>query len=271
MVAMTDADREQLDHAREWIEDWLLGDVRTLLEGIRVVSHLETRETPDGPYGYGNLSVPILLGTATEVLAALHAGSTQTCRNYNATDNVIGFIGEYWPRPYRKLPHVLWDGMRNGLVHTFAAKWFDADGVKVDLQFSLSDETVIQWRGEQHATLVVSIYALYRAVRGAAKRYFHEVSCNEEPMRKFRTAFEQIRSYRRTIPPPSPMWKELQWLVAHSREGEEYDLIAGKWRPARMAHIIRGDSPVVASTSNPDVLSLDSQPEGPGDLDEGGH
>lgn len=55
-----------------WITDCLLGDILTFLDGI------EYKGEPAGkrPRGGGNLSVPILINTALEFVAALYAGKT---------------------------------------------------------------------------------------------------------------------------------------------------------------------------------------------------
>ena len=53
-----------------WISNCLLGDIRTFLDGIQN----RIREKHDGKYfsdGFGNLSVPILINTALEFVAAL--------------------------------------------------------------------------------------------------------------------------------------------------------------------------------------------------------
>ncbi|MCK4736355.1 MAG: hypothetical protein KAT65_28135 [Methanophagales archaeon] len=59
-----------------WISNCLLGDIRTFLDGLQN----RIREKHDGKYfsdGFGNLSVPILISTALEFVAALCVGKTE--------------------------------------------------------------------------------------------------------------------------------------------------------------------------------------------------
>jgi hypothetical protein len=61
-----------------WITECLLGDIRTFLDGIEY-SIIRKRGKSAGklPRGGGNLSVPILVNTALEFVAALYAGKTE--------------------------------------------------------------------------------------------------------------------------------------------------------------------------------------------------
>lgn len=270
-MGMSEEDQANLADARRWIEDWLLGDVRTFLKGVEVVQGPNPPVHPDGLFGRGNLSVPILLSTATEVLGALHEGKTNCGGRggYDATRNAAAFIHAYWPTPYPEFAHLLWDGMRNGLAHTFSAKWFVADGARVDLQFAFEDETVIQWRGPDHAALVLSVYELYRVVRDAAKEYFDRLGSDAGRMWCFQKAFGEMAEYRRDLTEchNSQQKAGLDWIVAHATQGQEYALLAGTRRPERIAHIVRGESPVVCSTQNYGTVSIGLGGAGGGEED----
>jgi len=60
-----------------WITDCLLGDIRTFLDGIKEATGTNQKIESKLHQGGGNLSVPILISTALEFVAALYAGKTQ--------------------------------------------------------------------------------------------------------------------------------------------------------------------------------------------------
>jgi hypothetical protein len=96
-----------------WIEQDLLGDIQTFVDGVE--RYIQDRSSPDGiPRGSGNLSLPILVCTALELVSALFTGKTVATNN---TDNVEKFIKKYYPDPYKEIPRIFWDGIRNGVVY----------------------------------------------------------------------------------------------------------------------------------------------------------
>ncbi len=60
-----------------WITDCLLGDIRTFLDGIEYFIIQGHQHPGKAKRGGGNLSVPILINTALEFVAALYAGKTK--------------------------------------------------------------------------------------------------------------------------------------------------------------------------------------------------
>jgi hypothetical protein len=126
----------------KWITDCLLGDIRTFLDGIEYFI-IQNKGEPTKPLrGGGNLSVPILIHTALEFISRLYVGETKfTSREgYNAKKNVKEFIENFFPEKYRSIPQILWDGVRNGLVHTFSPKPFEYKGSYIRFQFYVEDQ-----------------------------------------------------------------------------------------------------------------------------------
>jgi len=83
-----------------WFSDCLLGDIRTFLDGVE--NYIQNKDKlPDR--GGGNLSIPILVGTALELTSAMYVGKTsyKDGNQYNATDNVKHFVGHFFPDNYR--------------------------------------------------------------------------------------------------------------------------------------------------------------------------
>src|SRR6266705_6158697 len=66
-------------------------------------------------YGAGNISIPVLVCTGLELISKLFVGNTS-----NATENVSKFIDEFFPAHGKKIPRIIWDGIRNGTNHNFS-------------------------------------------------------------------------------------------------------------------------------------------------------
>lgn len=60
--------------------------------------------------------------------------------DYDATKNAKEFIPRYFPEEYKDIPSLLWDGIRNGLVHTFSPKPFTYKGSFIRFQFYVEDQ-----------------------------------------------------------------------------------------------------------------------------------
>ena len=60
--------------------------------------------------------------------------------DYEATKNAKEFIPRYFPEEYKEIPSLLWDGIRNGLVHTFSPKPFTYKGSFILFQFYVEDQ-----------------------------------------------------------------------------------------------------------------------------------
>ena len=50
------------------------------------------------------------------------------------------FIERFFPDAYNEIPSLLWDGIRNGLVHTFSPKPFEYNGTYIGFQFYVEDQ-----------------------------------------------------------------------------------------------------------------------------------
>ena len=60
--------------------------------------------------------------------------------DYEAAKNVKKFIKRFFPDAYKEIPLLLWDGIRNGLVHTFSPKPFTYKGSFIRFQFYVEDQ-----------------------------------------------------------------------------------------------------------------------------------
>lgn len=180
----------------KWIIDCMLGDIRTFLDGIE--SYINNKEKFIGkpPRGGGNLSVPILISTALEFVAALYAGKTRYMKNisYNAKNNVKRFIERFFPREYKEIPLLFWKGIRNGLVHTFSPKPFRYKNICIRFQFYVEDKDFPSHIRKYGDTIVVSInvFELYTILENAIIDYINELKDEEDLQNNFIKAWSSI-------------------------------------------------------------------------------
>jgi len=268
----------------KWITDCLLGDIRTFLDGIENYTDNEEKFAGKLPRGGGNLSVPILINTALEFVAALYAGKTKymdkekkpvfsinkdlekefendkpvsenlkrifeekgyplsehakfkTKNNkwkiidnegdikdryyfeeseeregmlnvlikYEAKSNVKKFIEHFFPEVYKKIPTILWDGIRNGLVHTFYPKSFsyrrngESSEGRVQFQFYVEDRNFPSHFKKDNDTIRISInvFELYRVLEKAIEDYLDKLRHEETLQDKFKKAWSSIEDYK---------------------------------------------------------------------------
>ena len=190
----------------KWITDCLLGDIRTFLDGIENYTDNKEKFAGKLPRGGGNLSVPILINTALEFVAALYAGKTKYMKNvsYNATDNVRSFIKDFFTTEYKQIPLLLWDGVRNGLVHSFYPKSFSyqkssqsSEG-RVQFQFYVEDRNFPSHFKNDNDTIRISInvFELYRVLEKAIEDYLDKLRHDEALQDKFIRAWSSIEDYK---------------------------------------------------------------------------
>lgn len=262
----------------KWITDCLLGDIRTFLDGIEnYTDNKERFAFKPRPRGGGNLSVPILICTALEFVAALYTGNTKyymefetknkfekdldggkipeelrkefdnrkfplpkeykiekreekrweimnketkevyydvrikedklilrsNNEKYKASKNVKEFIKKYFPEKYKAIPLLLWDGIRNGLVHTFSPKPFKYENNYIQFQFYVEDRNYPSHIEKVNDKILISInvFELYRILENAIENYLDDLKKDEnESLRdKFIKAWSFIENYQQKI------------------------------------------------------------------------
>jgi hypothetical protein len=203
-----------------WITECLLGDIRTFLDGIEYYI-IREKVKPAGklPRGGGNLSVPILVNTALEFVAALYAGKTEYIdkNTYSGSKNKIikGFIERYFPEGYKEFPLLLWDGVRNGLIHTFSPKPFEYKGSYIRFQFYVDDQNFPSHIEKVNSTIMISInvFELYRVLEKAIEVYRADLENNTVLQDKFFDAWSSIEDHKRDITKDREKSKEADVLL----------------------------------------------------------
>lgn len=279
-----------------WLTDNLLGDIRTFLDGIEYfIIYGKGKPVGKRLRGGGNLSVPILINTALEFVAALYAGKTEAMEKdkkpvfsinrtfekefddkklvsedvkkifeekgyqlsifakykcnkknnvlkivdnkdiycfeegrlpnilnvlidkYNATENAKKFIMRYFPKEYRGIPLLLWDGIRNGLVHTFSPKPFKYEGRYIRFQFYVENQNFPSHIEKDNTTILISVnvFELYQILEKAVEAYLTELENSTALQNKFIRAWSSIEDYQRDITKDPEKSKEAKVLFSY--------------------------------------------------------
>ena len=148
---------------------------------------------------------------------------------YNATDNVLKFIGEFFSEEYRVISRLLWDGMRNGLIHTFYPKTFthQVSGQKsieyIEFEFAVQTHRETLWykRDKDKIGLFINIFVLFDVFEKAVSTYIDELKTKEELQKKFKKAWSSIENHSEEVneQQKSEVGKIIGYL--HSKGGDE--------------------------------------------------
>ena len=123
--------------------------------------------------------------------------------SYNATDNVRSFIEDFFSEKYRQIPLLLWDVVRNGLVHSFYPESFiyqksgqSSDGY-IKFQFYVKDRNFPSHIKKDKDTIWISIniIELYRVLEKAIEDYLEKLKHDETLQDKFKRAWSSIEDY----------------------------------------------------------------------------
>jgi len=203
-----------------WIENCLLGDIRTMLAGIEKYQHQKGGRPGEPPLGGGNLSVPILVTTALEFLSRLYQGDTNFARgNYNATKNVLSFIREFFEGASKKIPWLLWKAVRNGLHHNFQPVAAVYEGTEIRFTFLSQDTTSLVCRHPKGILFVISAPDLFNALSDATQRYRERLTTDPELRHRFIKSWGALESHRLELGNKQGEG-EPGWLVCNLRVGD---------------------------------------------------
>jgi transposase len=182
-----------------WLEEALLGDIQTFIDGINDLVRGRRWPTPTKPRGGGNVSLPILVNTGLELVSALNAGTTKYRKRvrYDADENVALFVRTYFPGRSGKIPHIIWDATRNGLTHIFAPKAMRRRKEYIRFSFFVQDQRVPSNVAKSGRTLVVSFNSIeyYRVFRRAIAAYKRVLLRDRLTQIRFISAWKSIERH----------------------------------------------------------------------------
>lgn len=112
--------------------------------------------------------------------------------HYNATDNALEFMGEFFSEEYTVISRLLWDGMRNGLIHTFYPKTFthqvsgqkSIEYVEFDFAVQTHRETLWYKRDKDKIGLFINIFELFDVFEKAVDTYSDALKTKEDLQKK---------------------------------------------------------------------------------------
>jgi hypothetical protein len=131
-------------------------------------------------------------------VAALNAGMTEYIDKgkYNGSKHkyIRVFIKNFFPDAYGKIPILLWQGVRNGLVHTFYSKAFEYNGLRIQFQFFVENRNVPSHIKKNNNTIVISIniFELYRILEKAIEDYCDRLKEDDTLQNNFIEAWSSI-------------------------------------------------------------------------------
>ena len=202
----------------DWIERCLLGDLRTLLDGIRHYLGHGGRSDDGHPRGGANFSLPIVIGTAIDILSDLYAGETYYAEgkatSSSDAERAGKFIRSYFPGLSRELARLLWDGMRNGLTHDFKPKRFQYQDEYIDLRFSIQEagrDSRVE-RAQDALLIVVNVFELCDALTQAVSRYKRDLEASQGLQDKFIAVARAIEQQTQDITRSEPYAREAESL-----------------------------------------------------------
>jgi hypothetical protein len=175
-----------------WIE-CLCADLRTLLMGVRANG------------GGGNCTFPIAVCAGIDFVSDLYGGDTKYLHETGACDCPKGqrfsqaalaaaFIQDCFDGLSTEIAPMLWDGMRNGLTHTFMPKGYKDGESVVRLAFE-SGEFLVPSRIERDGDIVrivVNVYSLGKAFGRAVDRYEQLLRTDASRRSNFHKAWRSI-------------------------------------------------------------------------------
>ncbi len=216
----------------EWINSCLLGDLQTFMDGVENFIQNKGWFSDNLPRGGGNLSLPIVVGTGLELVSALYVGKTKYKNDrgpdkYYAEKNVKKFIVHFFPSNYTKIPLLLWDGIRNGIVHTFSPKPFEYYQNYIRFQFFVKDRAYPSDVTKNNDTILIriNVFELCQLFKKAIEGYRAELATDEDLQDKFILAWSSIEEYTRNINKDSDKANEVKALLSGFKASNNYPLL----------------------------------------------
>jgi hypothetical protein len=201
----------------DWVERCLLGDIRTLLDGVRHYIRHGGRSDDGYPRGGANFSLPIVIGTAIDILSDVLAGETYYTEGTGTSSSEAvragRFISKYFPGLSGELARLLWDGMRNGLTHDFKPKRFRYRGEYIGFRFSIEErpDSCVERDGDT-LSIVVNVFELAEALTQAVSRYKSDLKASGALQDNFIAVARAIEHQKRDITDSRPYAREAEAL-----------------------------------------------------------
>jgi hypothetical protein len=196
-----------------WLQDALIEDIQSYIDGTQTI--LDGTIITGHPPAGGNLSIPILICTGLELVSALYAGKSKYLdeKDYNAEENVVKFIEDFFPQHLRMMPRILWDGVRNGIDHLFVPKSMQCAQNRIRFNFRRDHQDSDVNRIQGVIIISINVIAFHKALRQAIADYKIKLQNNEIIQSNFINAWSSIEEYHRNITNDNRKANELNQLI----------------------------------------------------------
>jgi hypothetical protein len=222
MISMIDANAKRtrdgrlnyiFPHCWSWIE-CLLGEIRTMLQGMAYYHKAEGHKTPTGEsLGGGNIAVPILVTTALEFVSRLYCGTTGTRKQegYDAAHNVECFLTSgLFEGAASQAPRLIWNAVRNGLHHNFWANThsYDSNGHHYRFFFRFASIEVPQapcvaaMLDGDEVQIIIAAADLAASIERAIEKYGTQLLRDDKLQENFIKAWDWLEGYTAAPQPP---------------------------------------------------------------------
>jgi len=207
----------------EFLENIILGGMRCVRDGVEFYCANEDKYPDEKTRSGGILALAEVVAIGLEAVSASFSGKTKenSGGSYNATKNVSEFVIRYFPRSYHAFPNILWDSMRNGLIHTGLPKHYSMGDRHIFVSFFLSKSswgrsTII--KKEQNLYIYINSIELANVFERAVVQYIEDVFGDKGLQNNFINAW-QSRETGRTITNSPPYNKEFSSIITICDQG----------------------------------------------------
>jgi hypothetical protein len=221
------------DHKKDYITNrfgWLnalLSDIRTLIDGGQGFVKHEITPTLEGSHGAGNLSIPILVCTGIELLSALYVGKTKYMEpsRYNATENVRKFVNHFFQGHAKRIPILLWDGVRNGVDHLFVPKFMKFSENLVEFSFYVQDSSIPSTVTKSGNIILIRVNSIefYYELKRAIEFYRNELNNDEKLQCNFIDAWRSIEKTH-DVTRNTELSQEVTYLLKELNKSDKINL-----------------------------------------------
>lgn len=214
-----------------WLETVILSDTRSLIDGGQGFVKNKIAPTLEGSHGGGNLSISVLVCIALELASAVYTGNTRYIMGdkYRVQDNVNRFVKRFFPSRTlaRLIPHLLWDGIRNGNNHLFIPKILNHTTNKILFQFRADiREDKLSFISKDAGIIVIVINSVefYRILKKAINSYKINLQRSDLLQSRFIKAWQSIENGESKH--STKVLKEMNYLIKKVKGSKEISLFS---------------------------------------------
>lgn len=209
----------------DFIEHLVIGGVRCVRDGVDIYNRNDDVYPDKKTRAGGILALAAVVAIGMESISAFFTGLTQqnSGNGYNATANVNIFITRYFPQEFHSFSRLLWDGMRNGLIHTGLPKHYVMNGEELFVSIFVSEsqfgKTTLERDGKSLFVRINSL-ELAQVFEEAMRRYLADLRSDADLQIKFIKAWQSLEAGR-SVTPESPYGKEFAAVAALCNKGSQ--------------------------------------------------